>query len=115
EPFTLAGTPLASHLLITGQTGKGKSKLISSAAVQLLNIGRPFAIVDPHSELCDDILKTLLATGFFKDHRAFDRLWHITFSHEKAHIAFNVLKQPYPPHQIASNLLEAWKRAWSSL
>jgi hypothetical protein len=115
QPFTLAGWPLKQHKCVTGITGQGKSKFLGSVGVQLLREKIPFAIVDPHSDLCDDVFTTLAQTGFFADKRGYDRLWYIQFSEKERHIPFNVLKQPYPTHQIASNTLEAWKRAWSSI
>src|SRR5438270_3469615 len=82
KPFTLAGGPLKQHKIITGITGQGKSKFLASMAIQLMREKIPVAIVDPHSDLCDDVLTTLAQTGFFADERAYDRLWYVKFSQE---------------------------------
>ncbi|HVB21207.1 MAG TPA: DUF87 domain-containing protein [Ktedonobacteraceae bacterium] len=115
EPFILVGDSLAQHKLISGITGQGKSRFIASIVVQLLNEGIPFALIDPHSDLCDTVLRTLIASGFYEDARSYEKLWYVDFSRNDAYLPFNVLQQPYPPHQVASNLLEGWKRAWSAI
>jgi hypothetical protein len=115
QPFTLSGWPLKQHKLITGITGQGKSRLIASMCVQLKNEGIPFALVDPHGDLCEDIIKTLIATGYYTDPRAYEKLLYVDMSRSDAFVPFNVLKQPYPPHQVASLILEAWLRAWEGL
>jgi hypothetical protein len=113
--FILTGSPLAQSKLISGISGSGKSRLIAGMCVQLLREGIPFSLIDPHEDLGKGILETLIATGFYKDDRAYSKVWYVDFSRQDAFVAFNCLKQPYPPHQVAENLLEAWKRAWSGL
>jgi hypothetical protein len=114
QQFTLSGWPLKQHKLITGITGQGKSRLIASLCVQLLNEHIPFTLIDPHADLCESVLQMLIATGFFRDTRAYEKLWYVPFHREDAHIAFNVLNQAGSPHDTAQYILEAWKRAWSS-
>jgi hypothetical protein len=113
--LSLQGRELAAHKLITGITGQGKSSFIASLVVQLLNQGIAVAVIDPHGDLCDTILEVLLASGFFSDTRAYQRLWYIDFSSQDAYIPFNVLNQPYETHATAAHTLEAFKRAWPEL
>ncbi len=40
-----------SHVYIIGKTGTGKSTLIETMALQDLELGNGFALVDPHGEL----------------------------------------------------------------
>ncbi len=115
EPLLLYGDGLCRHKVVYGLSGMGKSKLISSMPVQLLNQGLPFAIIDPHSDLGDDILSILHQTGFFQHPKAYDRLWYIRFAQPDRAVAFNWLKQPFPPQQVAANFLECCKRVWGSL
>src|SRR6266571_1904425 len=115
EPLLLYGDGLRRHRVLYGLSGYGKSKLITSLSVQLLNLGIPFACVDPHSDLADDTLSILLATGFFENEKAFARLWYIRFADPSHAVPFNWLKQPFTPQQIAANFLECCKRVWQNL
>jgi type IV secretory pathway TraG/TraD family ATPase VirD4 len=44
-----------SHLYVIGKTGTGKSTLLENMAVQDLEHGNGFALIDPHGELADRI------------------------------------------------------------
>lgn len=44
------------HLYLVGQTGTGKSTLITSLAVQDMNEGRGVAVIDPHGDLIERLL-----------------------------------------------------------
>ena len=115
EPLLLYGDGLRRHRILHGLSGYGKSKFIVGLCVQLLNLGKPFACIDPHSDLGDDILSVLLTTGFFEQEKAYDRLWYIRFAETDKRVPFNWLKQPYTNQQMAANFLECCKRVWSNL
>jgi DNA helicase HerA-like ATPase len=44
-----------SHLYCLGKTGTGKSTLLENMALQDLELGNGFALIDPHGELVDRI------------------------------------------------------------
>ena len=44
------------HTWIVGKTGTGKSWLIANMVIDDLKKGRGVAVIDPHGDLCDDIL-----------------------------------------------------------
>jgi len=115
RPFVLGPKEVATHKHIIGVTGQGKSKLLASIFVQLLNQRVPVALIDPHSDLATDILATLLDTGYFDQRDAFERLLYVDFNNRESFLPFNVLRQPYPPHDVARNIVEACKRAWPAL
>ncbi len=50
------------HTYIVGQTGTGKSTLLSSMLLQDAVEGRGFALIDPHGELIDDIIERIPPT-----------------------------------------------------
>jgi hypothetical protein len=100
---------------VLGASGSGKSKFLASLVLQNINAGVGAALLDPHGDLCDDVLSALIEWRFFADARAYERLWYLDFSRADCFIAWNVLDQPYEIHTIARNLLESWKRAWSGL
>ncbi|MBU0569405.1 ATP-binding protein, partial [Patescibacteria group bacterium] len=44
------------HIWTVGKTGTGKSWMIANMAIDDLKKGRGIAVIDPHGDLCDDIL-----------------------------------------------------------
>jgi hypothetical protein len=115
QAVVLSGVEAAKHKLLCGVTGGGKSKLVAGLAVQLMNQRVGICVVDPHGDLCDDILGILHDEGFFADARAYQRLYYLDFTRPDRFVPFNVLDQRYAPHAIAASILEATKRAWPSL
>ncbi len=115
RPYVLDASYVAQHKHIIGVTGTGKSKLLASIYVQLLNQGIACALVDPHGDLATDILGVLLDTGYFAQPEAYDRLWYVDFSNREAFLPANILDQPYDAHTVARNLVEVFGRAWSAL
>src|SRR5258708_3590607 len=115
ERVVLTGKDAARHMHLIATTGAGKSKLLSSLFLQILNQGNGVALIDPAGDVCSEILGLLHDTGYFLDQRAYRRLYYIPFGRKDAFLPFNVLNQPYEVHQIASDVLESWKRAWHSI
>ncbi len=54
------------HLYIIGQTGAGKSVLLRSMAIQVIQSGKGGCVIDPHGDLVEDML------GFVPRHRMQD-------------------------------------------
>src|ERR671915_1108720 len=104
----------AYHAAIFGASGSGKSKLLQSIFLQHLAKGHGVGLIDPHADLALDILKSLIASGFYRDEEAFDRLLFLDFANG-AFVPFNVLNQPYDPHTTALNALEGMIRVWPEL
>src|SRR5205085_1010607 len=50
---------LRTHLAIFGGTRFGKSKLFERICRELVELGRGFAFIDPHSDTADDLLAYL--------------------------------------------------------
>lgn len=44
------------HIWAVGKTGSGKSTLIANMAIDDIKKGRGLAIIDPHGDLCEDVL-----------------------------------------------------------
>ena len=115
RPFVLEPAEVATHKHVIGVTGQGKSKLLASMYVQLMNQGVGCALIDPHADLAADVLGILADTGFFERPDAYERLLYIDFSDRERFLPFNVLDQPYDDHTVAKNIVEACKRAWPAL
>lgn len=114
-PFTLHEKTLRTHRHIMGVTGQGKSKLLAWFTASLILQGVGCCLIDPHSDLAQDVLTLLYDNGFFQRPGSYDKLLYIDMNRQDRFIPFNVLKQPYPVHEIARNLVEVCTRAWASL
>jgi hypothetical protein len=108
--LTLDGPALSSHKHVIGLTGQGKSKFLAHCFVELVSQGISCSLVDPHSDLADDVLAMLADCGL-----ADDRLLFVDFGRRDRFVPFNVLRQPYPSDTVASQMVEACKRVWPSL
>lgn len=109
---TLTGIDFERHKHIIGISGSGKSSFLATIALLLLRQGVPFTLIDPHADLSKLILSLLASSDFYTNPRAYENLWYVDFNRSDAAIAFNVLNQPYEPHTIANNVLEATHRAF---
>src|SRR6266849_7538823 len=95
-PFRLDERKLKLHRHCMGTTGQGKSKLLASFTSQLILQGVGCCLIDPHSDLAQDVLALLVDNGYFKRPGAYDRLLFIDMNRQDRFIPFNMLKQPYP-------------------
>lgn len=112
--FRLTPPEQKYHGLLWGSTGSGKSKLLQSIFLQHLNKGNGVCLIDPHADLAIGCLEYLVGKGYFTAPDAFEKLVYIDFPAD-SHVPFNVLAQPYDPHTVALNTLEALTRTWGDL
>jgi DNA helicase HerA-like ATPase len=112
--YRLSEKEQAYHAAIFGSSGSGKSKLLQSVFLQHLSKGHGVGLIDPHADLAYDILKSLIASGYFRRKDAFDQLLFLDFSNG-AFVPFNVLNQSYDAHTTALNALEGMVRVWPEL
>lgn len=103
------GGDISHHLHVIGLTGMGKSKLLASTVVQLIRMGRPVGLIDPHSDLAEDVLAMLVEQGLP------EKVYYIDFGRSDRYLPFNVLQQPGNDHDVARNVVETFKRAWPAL
>jgi hypothetical protein len=59
RPLAMKRKDRLGHLWLLGPTGTGKSTLIANAALQDARAGDGLVVIDPKSDLCDDILPRL--------------------------------------------------------
>jgi hypothetical protein len=112
--YWLSQKEQAYHAAIFGASGSGKSKLLQSIFLQHLAKGHGVGLIDPHADLAVDILKSLIASGYFHRAEAFNKLIFLDFANG-AYVPFNVLNQSYDPHTTALNALEGMIRVWPEL
>lgn len=101
---------IASHKHVIGITGQGKSKFLAHCFVELVAQGVGASLIDPHSDLADDVLAMLADRGL-----ADDRLVFVDFGRRDRFLPFNVLDQDYPYDKLAAQMVEACKRVWPAL
>jgi hypothetical protein len=102
------------HATIFGASGSGKSKLLQSIFLQHVALGHGVGLIDPHADLALDILKSLIASGYFRNPGAFDRLIFLDFANGW-YVPFNILNRSYDAHTTALNALEGMIRVWPEL
>ena len=128
--YKISGTPSRERQLVTtmlnelgsvhviGKSGSGKTYTLVSLAVQCIanNIG--VTIITPESDLPRLIFKQLIATGFYDQPDAFEKVLWLPLreaAQRGLYAPINVLKAPYSSYTIANNVLEAFHRAFPSL
>jgi hypothetical protein len=106
----LSAPAVASHKHIIGTTGQGKSKFLAHCYVELAKQGIGVSLIDPHSDLADEVLALLSDNGL-----ADERLLFIDFGQRERFVPFNILNQPYPADKLARIIAETCKRVWPAL
>jgi hypothetical protein len=110
--FRIGAQQRTTHMYVLGITGQGKSKLLEHCLFQDITSGRGCGLLDPHTDLAQDLLAYLASSGFFTSPKNRDRFVYFEPSRSDCLIPFNVLATPYPPYVIAMNLVEAFRRTW---
>ncbi len=110
--FRLRPEERATHCYVLGITGQGKSKLLEQMLFQDISAGRGCGLVDPHSDLAQDLLAYLAETKFFDDPQNRARIVYFDPSREDYFVPFNVLSGSDSPYVTASNVVEAFRRTW---
>src|SRR6267143_1723718 len=97
-----------SHIYIIGKTGTGKSTLIETMALQDLELGNGFALVDPHGELVERIAARIPAA------RQAETIY-FNPSDPSQPYGYNPLRQVRPDFisLAASGLMEVLKKMWA--
>ncbi len=116
--FTLHGAQINTHLHAIGVSGSGKSRFLASYFLQLLEAGHAGALIDPHGDLAHLCLDHLIQQGRYKNPHMFDSIIFLDIpeaDRRGRYLPFNVLGGSEKPSVIAENMVEACKRAWSSL
>jgi hypothetical protein len=103
--YRLTEKEQAYHAAVFGASGSGKSKLLQNVFLQHLAKGHGVGLIDPHADLALDILRSLVAQGYFHRSDAFEKLIFLDFSNGWF-VPFNVLNQPYDAHTTALNALD---------
>ncbi|NLF15353.1 MAG: type IV secretion system DNA-binding domain-containing protein [Anaerolineaceae bacterium] len=99
-----------THMYVVGKTKKGKSKFLEHVAYQLIVQGQGCGLLDPHSDLADDLLSYL--APYLEDEAARARVIYFQPGRDDVLVPFNVLASPDEPYTVAQHVLEAFRRTW---
>ena len=99
-----------THLYVVGRTKKGKSKFLEQIAFQLMALKQGCGLLDPHSDLAEDLLSYLASQPNSRE--LLSRVIYFDPSRDDYLLPFNVLKSPGDAYTIAQNVLEAMRRTW---
>ena len=99
-------------MYVVGLSGKGKSKFLENLLFQDISVGRGCGLIDPHSLLIDDLMRYLITAGVLTDPAIRERVIYIDPSRTDFVVPFNVLATEGTPYDIASGILEAFRRTW---
>jgi Type IV secretion-system coupling protein DNA-binding domain len=96
-----------SHIYVIGKTGTGKSTLLEGMALQDLQNGQGFALIDPHGDLAERIASRI------PEHRR-DDLIYLNAADPSLGWGYNPLRHVQPQYiaLAASGLMEVLKKMW---
>ncbi len=96
------------HMYLIGKTGMGKSTVQENMIVEDIRAGRGVAVVDPHGDLAEKIIK-YIPTKRINDVVYFNPA-DIDYP-----VAFNVVEQvePHLRHLVASGLVGVFQKLWA--
>jgi hypothetical protein len=109
--FGIKSPDRGKHVYIMGKTGTGKSTLIANMAIDDIRKGRGIGIVDPHGDLCENVL------DFIPKRRLNDVVYLEPFNTERP-FSLNVLEITNREHKhlVASGIVsifnKLYKESW---
>lgn len=106
--FGIKNSDRRRHIYIIGKTGTGKSTLITNMAIDDIRKDRGVGIIDPHGDLCDNILQ------FIPKRRLNDVIYLEPFDAERP-FSLNVLEthEPQHKHLISSGIVSIFSKLYA--
>lgn len=107
RPFGIKTDDRRRHMYVVGKTGMGKSTLLENMIIQDIRAGRGLAVVDPHGDLVEKVLR------YVPSYRVND-IVYLNPADVNYPIAFNILEaiDPAQRHLVASGLIAIFKKLW---
>ncbi len=96
------------HMYLIGKTGMGKSTVLENMIVEDIRAGRGVAVVDPHGDLAEKIIKYIPSDRI-------DDVVYFNPADMDYPIAFNLVEQvdPHLRHLVASGLIGVFQKLWA--
>ncbi|MCB0143399.1 MAG: ATP-binding protein [Caldilineaceae bacterium] len=114
--LSAVSVPLAeynTHLYIVGQSGSGKSKLLQHLLFEIISNGWGCGVIDPHSDLINDLLAQLHESGWLAKPQNAKRILLLDPSRSDLIVPVNLLKSSFAnSYELAENIVEAFRRVW---
>jgi len=107
SPFHISEEALRRHLYVVGKTGTGKTNLLKTIFLQLVESGQGVALLDPHGDLAEELLD-LLPRSVARNVVYFNPV------DSSFPIAWNILTDvPLDGRpRVASGIVSAFKHVW---
>jgi type IV secretory pathway TraG/TraD family ATPase VirD4 len=107
ELFGIRREDRFSHVYVIGKTGSGKSTLLETMALQDLNRGNGFALIDPHGDLVERVADRI------PSHRLLDVVY-LDATDPSQPYGYNPLRHVRSDRiaLAASGLMEGFKKTW---
>ena len=108
EPLYIVPEARRRHLAIFGATGAGKSTLLRNMIASDIAAGVGVTLVDPHGQLCDEILENHVPR------RLSNQVIYFNPKDQGRAVALNILDCPRPEQRglVVSNAIGVFKRLW---
>jgi hypothetical protein len=74
-----------THKHVMGVSGTGKSSFLGDHFKQMILLGHPASLIDPHSDLAHDALRHLVDAGY-----PMDRYLYVDFARTDRYVPFNL-------------------------
>lgn len=116
-PLRLNDRQLRAHFHVVGISESGKSNFLAGFYVNLILGGHHATLIDPHGDLATLVIKRLLEVGYFREGST-DKLLYLNIPRAEErglYAPLNLLKQPFAPDKVPSNVREAFHRAYKEL
>jgi hypothetical protein len=107
QRFGIKDKDRLQHIYVIGKSGTGKSTLLENMAISDIERGNGLAVIDPHGDIAEDILK------YIPQDRINDVIYFNATDIEHP-ITFNPLHAIHPKyhHLVASGLISTFKKIW---
>lgn len=107
RPFGIKIDDRRRHMYVIGKTGMGKSTMLENMVIQDIRAGHGLAVVDPHGDLVEKVLKYIPANRI-------NDVVYFNPADADFPIAFNILEaiNASQRHLVASGLIAVFKKLW---